>query len=236
MKQTPKVVGVISSAHRNGNTAALVREALGGAAAAGATVEEIFLPQLRIEYCNGCFHCISAGECPIGDDFAAVQSALYEADGIILGSPTYAGSFNAVMQTLFERLGMYERLTSSLGGKYLAGVSSCSGMGAAAVARRMVRLMSGGIFGRGYESGTLGVPLRGREAAALPKPLRRARNLGGKLVRDIRRGRRFPLQNLAGRLVSRWILRPNFRRFILSNRDGGMKAVYQNLNRRGLLP
>lgn len=236
MSQPAKVIGVISSAHRNGNTAALVREVLRGAAAAGAAVEEVFLPEQRIEFCNGCFRCTAEGQCPLADDFGTIRDRLWAADGIVLGSPTYAGTLNAEMKRLFERLGMFERLTSSLGGKYIVGVSTCAGMGAKRVADNLARLISGGLFRRGYISGSLGVSLRGKQAADLPEILARAGELGKRLVRDIRGQRRYRLQNLGGRILNRWILRPNFQKIILQNKNGAMKGVYENLNRRGLLP
>lgn len=49
-----KVVGIISSSNERGNSATLLREALSGAANAGARTQEIFLPALEIGYCKGC--------------------------------------------------------------------------------------------------------------------------------------------------------------------------------------
>jgi multimeric flavodoxin WrbA len=52
-----KIIGIISSPRYQGNTATLAREALKGAAASGAEVEEIYLPNYKIEYCQGCMKC-----------------------------------------------------------------------------------------------------------------------------------------------------------------------------------
>ncbi len=57
----PRIVGIISSPSRNGNTAVLVREALRAAAEHGAEVEEISLPAHKLHYCTACFHCMSEG-------------------------------------------------------------------------------------------------------------------------------------------------------------------------------
>ncbi len=50
MENSFKVVGIISSPNRNGNTAALVRAALKGAQDQGATVSEIFLAEHNLSF------------------------------------------------------------------------------------------------------------------------------------------------------------------------------------------
>jgi multimeric flavodoxin WrbA len=77
-----KVIGVIGSANFSGNGATLVREALKAAEAEGVTTKEIFLPQFKIEFCQGCMRCMAEGKCHQADDFEALRGTLYEADGI----------------------------------------------------------------------------------------------------------------------------------------------------------
>ena len=167
-----KVVGLISSPRQNGNTATLVREALRGAKSEGACIEEVFLPKCNINFCNGCFKCLIDGDCGFTDDFKEIKELLYEADGIILGSPTYCGTYNAIMKSLFERLGMFEVMTSSLGGKYFAGISTAgSAMAARKTAQEMVSLVSSGVFKRGYISGVFGVGfIKGKVASEVVLP------------------------------------------------------------------
>jgi multimeric flavodoxin WrbA len=229
-----KIVGVISSPHFNGNTATLVREALRNAEAEGATVTEVFLPNYQIEFCKACSKCMADGKCPIPDDFEALKTLIYQADGIIWSSPTYAGAPNAMLKRLIERFGMYERLTSSFGGKYTVGISTCSSMGAKNVAKNLAVLASSGIFQRGYVSGILGVGLRGKEVAQDTNILRKARKLGRKISQDIKKGKKYPLQNWQGRLINYFLLKPIFRGAILKNKET-LKAVYNNLEQRGLI-
>lgn len=226
---------VISSAKPNGNTATLVREALKGATEAGASVTEIFLSQYKIEFCIGCSKCTTEGKCHFNDDFEKLRNLLYEADGIILGSPTYTGAPNAIMKCLIERLGLFERLTSSLGGKYVVGISPCSSMGGKKVAKTLVGL-SQGIFQRGYVSGIMGVALSGgKKAEDDQKALKRARWLGGKIALDIKNGKKYPLQNCLGRMVNNFFLKPIFHKLITDNKEGTMKIIYGNLRQRGLI-
>jgi multimeric flavodoxin WrbA len=229
-----KVVGIISSPHAGGNTATLVREALRGAEEAGASTQEIFLPDYRIEYCRDCRACISTGRCAVQDDFPQVREMMREADGIILSSPTYGAGPSARLKNLFDRLGQFAFLTSLFGGKYVVGLSTAGSFGAPKVAGQLAADIRDSVFRRGYVSGTLGVHLRGKHVSTMPQALGKARGLGRKIAEDIRGGRRFPLQNLLGRLPMALILRPLIKKAILGNRKM-MNGVYAELVRSGIL-
>lgn len=229
-----KVIGIISSPHFRGNGATLVREALGGAEEAGASVQEVFLPSYRIEYCRDCRACMSTGQCAMKDDFQELRELLREADGIILSSPTYGAGVCARMKNLFDRLGQYAFLTSTFGGKYVAGLATASSFGAAKAAGQLAASIRDSVFRRAYVSGTLGVHLRGQSVSVMPKALLKAHMLGRKIASDIRGGRRFPLQNLFGRLPNVLFLRPLIKQAILSNREA-MKGVYEELVRNGIV-
>lgn len=232
-----KVVGVMSSARVNGNTAALVREALQGSEDAGASATEILLPEYRIDFCQGCLRCMAEGKCSAPDDFEKIRKLLTDANGIILSSPTYAGAPCARMKALIDRMGLFEYFTSSaFGGKYVAGISTANSAGPAKkVAQGLAQLLAGGVFQRGYVSGYLGVSSRGDGVAQNAAALSQARALGNKVVQDIRSGKTYPLQNPLSSLMNRFILRPNFGKVILEYREGVMKGVYESLAQRGLL-
>jgi multimeric flavodoxin WrbA len=229
-----KVIGIISSPHAEGNSATLVREALKGAEEAGASIQEVFLPDLRIEYCRDCRGCTNTGRCVLKDDFPALRDQLSEADGIILSSPTYASAACARMKNLGDRLGQFAWLTSTFGGKYLAGISTASSFGADKTAAQLVAGLRDGVFRRAYVSGTLGVALRGRKVSAMPQALSKAHTLGARVANDIRAGRRYPLQNLAGRLPNALLMRPMIRQAIVNNKEM-MKGVYEELVRTGVV-
>jgi hypothetical protein len=71
------------------------------------------------------------------------------------------------------------------------------------------------MFQRAYVSGTLGASLRGKQVSAMPQALAKARALGSRVASDIRAGRRYPLQNLAGRLPNALLMRPMLRKAIV---------------------
>lgn len=234
MKKDIKIVGVISSSHFKGNSATLVREALKGAEEEGASVTEIFLPKHRIEFCTGCMKCLEE-KCHFSDDFEALRKLLYNADGIIWGSPTFAVAPNAIMKNFIDRLGMFERFTSSLGGKHMAGISTAGSMGAKKVAKGLTSIATDGIFQRGYMSGILGVSIGGGNILEDVNTLRKAHELGKKITMDIKNDKNYSLQNPFGRLINHFFVKPHFLKVILTNKEGRMKAVYNNLTQRGLI-
>lgn len=230
-----KVVGVISSARDASFSAGMVKAALEGAKAAGATVDIIELPKKSIGFCTGCLKCLKAGECWKDDDFKTVKRQLTEAQGIIWGAPVYGGAPNAIMKNLIDRLGMLEVTTSSLGKKYMAGIAAAKSAGTARrVARELSRFGIGGTFARSYSSGYLGEGFsKGRELDE--RAIKNAQKLGAALAGDIKNRRRYAMQGLLKRITSGLILKPAFTRYILGNREGDAKALYESLKARGLL-
>ncbi|MBY9080485.1 flavodoxin family protein [Paenibacillus sp. HN-1] len=234
-----KIVGVISSARAAGNTAELVRTALKGAEAEGASVSEIFLAKHKLGFCTGCLKCTAEGICPLPDDLEELRKLVYEADGIIVGSPTYASDYNGILKNFYERLGVYTLYTSSLGGKYVVGISTSNGNAAKKTAKKIVGVFKLGIFQRSYVTGTLGVRImvngEERKVRENEKALKAAFDLGRKVTNDAKKGEKYLFQNLLLRLIVRLKLKPFMRNYIMQKKDGKEKATYHNLKQRGLI-
>lgn len=237
MKSKSLVIGIISSAHEGSNSAILVRAALKGAEEKGMDTIEIYLPEYDLKFCKGCLSCMKTGNCHLPDGFNELRAQLYEADGIIWGSPTYAGAPNAIMKNLIDRLGMYEVSTSSLGGKYMAGIASASSPNAAKkVAKGLSRFGISGTFKRSYSVGYLGAGFRGGKVAENEKALMEdARKLGMKMAKNILVKKTYPLQGLPKRILNALMMRPVFGNYIKNNKDGETKFLYENLHQRHLL-
>ncbi len=236
-KSCIQVIGVMSSARLNGNTAILAREALRGAEEEGATIAEILLPKYQINFCEGCLGCMVKGRCYMDDDFEQIKALLQGANGIILSSPTYGGAPCARMKTLLDRFGLFERFTSAtFGGKYIVGISTARSAGdAKKVAKGLASMMTSLVYERGYMTGFLGASSGTNGVEHDTATLRKAHALGRKLVQDIRSGQRYPLQNPISQLMNRLILKPSYTKAILDYREGPVKAVYENLRQRGIL-
>jgi multimeric flavodoxin WrbA len=231
-----KIVGVMSSAHFEGNSATLVGAVLKGAEAEGARTAEIFLARHKIDFCRGCLKCMKDGKCPLPDDFEPLRRVLLEADGIVFGAPTFGCAPNARMKNFLDRFGLFEFFAASLGGKHLASISTASKPGAARkTAASICRLFSGGVFGRAYVAGALGVKARPAGSPVDGRDLKRAEALGRKLALGIKRGRTYPWQRPLRHLMNALVMKPSFRASILKYRDDMMKGVYLDLRERGLI-
>lgn len=237
MKESYKIVALTSSARNNSLGKALAAEALKGAQDAGADTEIIDLYETNLNYCTGCLACMETGKCHLDDCFQEIKEKLYDADGFILCAPTYCGTYNAIMKNFIDRLGLFERFTSSLGNKYIASISTAGNARAAKkTALELSKLLSGGIFATSYISGTLGASSRiETDNNSYQSILTKARGLGIQLVKDIITHKRYPLQNILGKLLSKVILRPVYTKVISKNKDKNTKGVYQNLAARNLI-
>jgi multimeric flavodoxin WrbA len=99
-----KILGMIGSYRKNGNSDILAKEALMGAEEAGAEVELIRLTDYRIESCQGFGLCLFREEgCHIKDDLKFIWSKIDEADGILLSAPCYFLESTAVLKQLIDR-------------------------------------------------------------------------------------------------------------------------------------
>lgn len=229
-----KVIGIVSSPSKEGNTATLVREALKAASEQGAETEEIFLYDKKIEFCQGCFNCMETGKCPIDDDFESIKEKLNQCDGIVIGSPTYGLDFNAIMKNFFDRIGMFSVYTSFLAGKYIVGFSTAGFFGSHKVAKKLTSLVES-FWDRGYVTGSMGVVRGWQRVDEMPEVLTRAGDLGRKLVGDIRHKPTYPLQNIVDRTVTKVFVQNAIRQNVIENKDGKMKAVYEILSSRGVI-
>jgi multimeric flavodoxin WrbA len=98
-----KVVGVVGSGRRGGNTELLTKVALEEIEKRGLKTELISLAGLDIKGCDGCRSCVETGRCHIRDDFQKVFRKVEKADGIILASPVYYGAASPQMVSFISR-------------------------------------------------------------------------------------------------------------------------------------
>jgi len=56
-----------------------------------------------IDACTGCEGCRDSWQCVIEDDFSGIARRMDEADGVILGSPTYWYSVTSAMKRFVDR-------------------------------------------------------------------------------------------------------------------------------------
>jgi multimeric flavodoxin WrbA len=118
-----RVVGLAGSPRAwNSSTLRLVTAAAMGASGEGADVEVIEAAHLSIRRCRGCGRCFSTGRCVQDDDLSYLLERLDAADGVIMGSPAYAGGVTAPVETIMERM-VDAAHCRRFEGKYCAAIS-----------------------------------------------------------------------------------------------------------------
>lgn len=98
-----KVLGIVGSPRKGGNTDLLVQQVLEGAKSQGAEIEKLLIGELNISPCDGCLTCHKTGRCHIDDDMTTVLEKLQAADGLVLGSPLYGGYLTGQMKVFMDR-------------------------------------------------------------------------------------------------------------------------------------
>lgn len=98
-----RILAVIGSPRRNGNTHLLVSRIAEGARDSGASVEELFLGDTVIEECDGCHRCWRGSGCSKKDDMRDVYPKIAGSDVIIFGTPVYWYGPTGLMKTFIDR-------------------------------------------------------------------------------------------------------------------------------------
>jgi len=99
-----KVLGIVGSPRKGGNTHILVSEILKGAREAGARTELLPLGKLKIEECDGCHTCWETEVCWINDGMKGIYKKLMESDCIVLATPMYWFGPTVPMKAFIDRL------------------------------------------------------------------------------------------------------------------------------------
>jgi len=100
-----KILILIGSPRKNGNSATLAECAAQMAREAGATTDTVVLHDLDITPCDGCGVCRESveAECVIRDDMGAVYPKLRRTDAIMIATPIYRYDLRAQTKLLIDR-------------------------------------------------------------------------------------------------------------------------------------
>lgn len=112
-----KVVGVVGSPRKNGNTELLTSYALQALAEEGLTTELVTLAGLNIQPCTACMECLKEERCSIEDDLFPLYEKIKAADAVLLASPVYYGSATALLKAFMERTGYIGGRRKAFAGK-----------------------------------------------------------------------------------------------------------------------
>jgi len=98
-----RILAVVGSPRKNGNTHILVSKMAEGAAGAGAAVDELLLSELSISECDGCHACWKGKQCSKNDDMRQIYEKIIQSDVIIFGTPVYWYGPTALMKAFIDR-------------------------------------------------------------------------------------------------------------------------------------
>ena len=102
-----KVVALMGSPRKQGNTDLLMQEVVQEAEKMGAKAEIFYLNGLNLKGCQACFACKSNPDCVtcvIKDDAAKILDAIVSADAVIMATPVYMWDMTAQLKLLVDRL------------------------------------------------------------------------------------------------------------------------------------
>ena len=112
-----KVVAFNGSPRKDGNTAILINYVLGALQEEGIETEVFDLAGKKIRGCRACYQCFENLDrrCAKRNDVLneCIEKML-EADGIILGSPTYFADVSSEMKALIDRAGLVARANGNM--------------------------------------------------------------------------------------------------------------------------
>jgi multimeric flavodoxin WrbA len=104
-----KVVAFNGSARKKGNTEAMIQRVFEELEKEGIRTELVQLSDKALRGCIACMQCFENKDqqCAVTDDDMNICiGKMLEADGIILGSPTYFADVSTEMKALIDRAGM----------------------------------------------------------------------------------------------------------------------------------
>ena len=100
-----KVLVLLGSPRRKGNSAILAEQIAKGAKSGKAKVETIFLQGKNIAPCKACMSCRkkNSNGCSVQDDMQEIYLKLIECDAWVIASPVYSFMMSAQTKTFMDR-------------------------------------------------------------------------------------------------------------------------------------
>lgn len=99
MDNAKKILVLLGSPRKKGNSTTLAKQIVQGAESAGAEVETVYLNGLDIKPCQGCYACKKKNSkgCVVDDDMQSLYPKIIASDALVIATPVYW--FNMTAQT-----------------------------------------------------------------------------------------------------------------------------------------
>lgn len=112
-----KVLAINGSPNKDGNTNELIQKVIKVLETEGIQTEIIQLRDKNVKGCIACFGCKKNQDktCTVkNDDFNEILEKMIDADGLILGSPTYFTDVSAELKAVIDRSGFVAKANGGL--------------------------------------------------------------------------------------------------------------------------
>ena len=122
-RDAKKVLVLLGSPRKKGNSATLAERIAEGARSAGARTETIYIQGLKIAPCKSCYACQrpKSRGCSIKDDMQGVYEKLIDADAWVIASPVYWFTLSAQTKLWMDRsFALLPRAEEAFAGKRIA--------------------------------------------------------------------------------------------------------------------
>jgi len=105
MEKEYKVVALLGSPRKKGNSTTIANQIIKGAESNGAVVDSFYLNSMKIKPCQGCYSCQKpdAKGCAVDDDMQTIYPKLRQAERWIIASPVYWFSMSAQTKLFMDR-------------------------------------------------------------------------------------------------------------------------------------
>lgn len=176
-----KVIALLGSQRRNGNTARAVSlvfdelARLAGAEGQTLTTESVHLADLHLADCLGCRICFSRGEehCPHHADLHLLLEKIAAGSGLIAATPVYMDDVSGIMKTWMDRMAFTSH-RPSLAGVCLMNLATTGSTSPAHTLRTLAGLSSWGLYLAASVGLVMGARMPANELQRVQKPLQKA--------------------------------------------------------------
>lgn len=134
-----KIIILNGSPRKNGSTAKILHEMEKQLLEKKCSIEFINISELNFSPCVGCCACYKTGSCHIKDDAESLSIRMGNADGVIIGSPTYASNVSGQLKQFIDR-GHFV-IEQLLLGKYAISVATGENYGNNDTSKAIVKLI-----------------------------------------------------------------------------------------------
>lgn len=110
-----KVLGISAAPTKNSRSEQLFNSLLNEFLQCGAEVENFFIRNLKISFCDGFRGCEKTGKCKFNDDMQVLEKGLLSSDIVVVSSPIYFTSLPARLKAVVDRCQLYWARKNILG-------------------------------------------------------------------------------------------------------------------------